>query len=155
MQHRYSAAVIVSAILSAAAPAFGQATASGNIVGTVTDTTGAALPSAQVTVTNTATDVKRTTKTNAQGEYRFDLLVPGTYSLTVQSTGFAATKVDGISLLVGSTVNENVPLKAGGAETVVEVTTSNLLLDTEKTDSGTAVTPEQITEGVSRLAQLL
>ncbi len=146
MRTLHNTAAILGVLLTAAAPGFGQATASGNIVGTITDSAGAAIPSATVTVTNLATNTKRNTKTNAQGEYRFDLLIPGNYALTVQTPGFALSKVDSVQLLVGGTVTENLPLQPGGQNTTVEVTSSNQLLDTEKTDSSTAVTPEQITD---------
>ncbi len=146
MRSRRSTAALIGVLLSASTPLFGQATASGSIIGTVTDSTGAAIPSATVTVNNLATGAKRNTTTNAQGEYRFDLLTPGNYSLSVQSPGFALSRIDSVQVLVGSTVSERLPLQPGGQSTTVEVTSSNQLLDTEKTDSSVAVTPQQITD---------
>ena len=65
--------------------AYGQAV-DGNIVGTVVDSQGAVVVGAEVTATNTATDVAATTKTGTTGEYRFDHLLAGTYKVTVKAT---------------------------------------------------------------------
>ncbi len=125
---------------------FAQATASGNIVGYVTDPTGAAVSNATVTASNNGTNNQRTTKTNGAGEYRFDLLPIGNYTISVQASGFSSAKTTGIELLVGTTVTANLPVVAGGVSTTVEVSSSNQLVDTEKTDSSTAVTPQEITD---------
>src|SRR6476620_4976642 len=67
--------------------AYGQTT-SGNIVGTVIDSSGAAVVNADVTATNVATNVSASTKTGSSGEYRFDNLLAGTYRISVKSSGF-------------------------------------------------------------------
>ena len=121
-----------------------QATASGNIAGVITDPTGAAVVGASVTITNTATNAERKTTTTSAGEYRFDLLPGGNYVLQVENSGFSPAQVKGLQLLVGTTVTVNVPLKTGGVSQTVEVTAGNQLVDTEKTDVSTAVTPKQI-----------
>ncbi len=123
-----------------------QATASGNIVGIVSDATGAAVAQATVTALNKATATQRSTTTNAAGEYRFELLPIGTYTITVQATGFSAAKADGLELLIGTTQTANIPLQTGSVSTTVEVSTGNQLVDTEKTDSSTAVTPQEIVD---------
>ncbi len=133
-------------VLAGARRMCGQATASGNIVGAVTDTTGAAVPNATVTVTNKGANAQRTTNTNGAGQYRFDLLPIGVYSISVQAAGFSAAKADGLELLVGTTLTANLPVQAGQVSTTIEVSTGNQLVDTEKTDSSTAVTPQQITD---------
>src|SRR5260370_28083690 len=118
-----------------------QATATGNIVGVVTDATGAALPNATVTATNTGTNAQRTTTSGVSGQYRFDLLPGGTYTIKGESAGFSPTEAKDIQLLVGTTVTANLPMKTGTISTSVEVNASNQLLDMEKTDSSSAVTP--------------
>ena len=133
-------------ILLGSARLFAQATASGNIIGTVTDPTAAAVPNATVTATNKSSNAQRTTSTNGAGQFRFDLLPIGPYSISVQATGFSGAKADNLELLVGTTLTANLPVQAGGVNTVVEVSTGNQLVDTEKTDSSTAVTPQQITD---------
>ncbi len=72
--------------------AYGQAT-SGNIVGTVIDSSGAAVVNADVTATNVATSVSASTRTGTSGEYRFDNLLVGTYRISVKSSGFRTTTV--------------------------------------------------------------
>lgn len=123
-----------------------QATATGGIVGVITDTTGAAVPSAAVTARNLGTNAVRTTTTNTSGEYRFDLLPVGRYKVSVEATGFSKGVTGELELLIGTTQTANIPLQAGSVSTTIEVSTGNQLVDTEKTDSSTAVTPQQITD---------
>lgn len=125
---------------------FAQATASGNIVGIVSDSTGAAVPNATVTATDKASNTQRVVTTNGAGQYRFDLLPIGIYSISVQASGFSTAKTSDLELLVGTTLTANIPVIAGGVNTTVEVTTGNQLLDSEKTDSSTTVTPQQIAD---------
>ncbi len=136
--------LLVCVLLAGSDRLFGQATATGNIVGTVTDTTGAAVPGASVTAANTGANTQRTATTNGVGEYRFDLLPIGTYTVTVRATGFSIAQAKGLELLVGTTLTANLPVQAGQVSTTIEVSTGNQLVDTEKTDSSTAVTPQEI-----------
>jgi len=139
-------AFVAAVIVAGSNRVSGQATASGNIAGTVTDTTGAAVPNATVTAVNKGENTERTTSTNGSGQYRFDLLPIGRYSVTVHAAGFSAAQVSGLELLVGTTVTANLPVQAGQISTTIEVSTGNQLVDAEKTDSSTAVTPQQITD---------
>jgi Carboxypeptidase regulatory-like domain/TonB dependent receptor len=125
---------------------FAQATATGNIVGVVTDATGAALPGATITATNTATNAQRTTTSGTGGTYRFDLLPAGTYTIKSESQGFSPTEAKDVQLLVGTTATANLPMKTGTVSTSVEVTANNQLLDVEKLDSSTAVSPKEIVD---------
>lgn len=125
--------------------AVGQATATGTLTGVVTDSTGAALPHVAVTATETGTNARRTTTTSPTGEYRFDLLPAGQYVVHIDAPGFSPSDTPPMALQVGSSLTANVPLKTGTVATVVEVeTTNSALLDTEKTDSSTNVTTQQI-----------
>jgi hypothetical protein len=125
---------------------FAQATATGNIIGTVSDATGAALPGATVTATNTATNAQRTTTTGTGGTYRFDLLPAGVYTIKSEAAGFSPTEAKDVELLVGTTTTANLPMKTGTVSTQIEVTAANQLLDIEKLDSSTAVTPKEIVD---------
>src|SRR6266568_2919672 len=69
---------------------FGQAM-SGILVGSVTDSTGAAVANADVEVTNLGTSITSRSKTNGTGEYRIDNLIPGSYRVTVKGPGFKAS----------------------------------------------------------------
>jgi hypothetical protein len=121
-----------------------QVTASGNIAGVVSDTSGAAVVGASVTVISTATNAERKTVTNGTGEYRFDLLPAGSYQLDVDASGFSHAQVKGLQVLIGTTSNVNIPVTAGQVSQTVEVTAGNQLMDTEKTDVSTAVTQRDI-----------
>src|SRR5882757_4515884 len=74
-------------VLMFASQAYSQNT-TGSIVGTVTDSTGAAVANATVTATNLATADKRTTSASGSGEYQILTLLPGEYSLSVETAGF-------------------------------------------------------------------
>src|SRR6476620_2286535 len=134
-------------MMASFAPAlYAQATASGAIAGAITDSSGAAIVGATVTATNLETNAQRVAKTGATGEYRFDLLPVGHYSIHVEAPGFAAGQIKDIDLLVGTTAAASVPLKPGTAGETVQVQANNQLIDQEKSDVSTAVTPRQITE---------
>ena len=140
-----AAGLIAVPVLTSTAPALhAQATASGSIAGTVTDPSNAAIVGAVVTATNVATNAQRSTKTGNSGDYRFDLLPAGRYSIHVEAQGFSVGEAQGIDLLVGTTSAVNVPMKPGGAGETVQVQAINQLVDPEKTDVSTAVTPRQI-----------
>lgn len=143
MRNRLSMLFCLSVLSSGLA--LGQATATGTIVGTVTDPSGAALPGAQVTAINKATNSHRSMKASSSGEYRFDLLPPGDYIVHVEASGFSPTDTQTLSLQVGTALTANLPLKTGSVATVVEVSATNsALVDVQKTDSSVNVTPEQI-----------
>jgi hypothetical protein len=142
-----AAALLAIPVLPLSAPSlYGQATASGTIAGTITDSSGAAIVGALVTATNTGTNAQRTTKTAAAGDYRFDLLPVGHYSIHVTMPGFAAGEIKDIDLLVGTTVAGNVPLRPGTTGETVQVQAINQLVDPEKSDISVAVTPRQIND---------
>jgi hypothetical protein len=123
---------------------FAQATAAGSIVGVVTDQTGASVSGATVIATNTANNAERKATTNAAGQYRFDLLSAGSYQIRVDAAGFSSAEVRNLELLIGTTLAANVPLKTGAVSQTVQVSSGNQLIDPEKTDISTAVTPAQI-----------
>ncbi len=145
MRKLISSLSLVLLILASGNSLLAQATATGNIVGVVTDASGAALPAANVIATNQGTNAERTTTSNASGQYRFDLLPVGIYTVKVEVSGFSTAQAKDLQLFVGSTLTVNMPLKPGTISTSVEVTTLNQLVDTEKTDSSSSVSPQQIT----------
>src|SRR5206468_1410588 len=92
----------------------------GELTGLVADPSGAVVPNAQVTLTNSATGDKRTTVTTAAGVYRFSALpIVGTYTLEVAPKGFKAVKIANLVMSVGTTVTQDVKLELGtGSEQV-------------------------------------
>ena len=109
--------------------AIGQAI-SGDLVGTVTDQSGAAVPGATVTVTNTSTGVTATTKSNTNGEYRFGNLLVGIYDISASGTGFTTAAVHNFNIELNKTATANLVLNVAGASTTVEVTDSAPAIDT-------------------------
>ncbi len=107
-----------------------QAINSGDIRGTVTDSTGALLPDVTVTVTNVATNVTKVLTTNKDGLYDTSSIVVGPYTVTFEKQGFAKLEHSSITLEVGtSTVNAS--LKVGSTSEEVVVNTDLPLLETE------------------------
>ena len=80
------AVTVFLALLGLAALSYGQ-TIDANLVGTVADATGAAVPNANVEIQHTATGTKTTTKTNADGQYRFNNIPIGMYNVTATAAG--------------------------------------------------------------------
>src|SRR6266436_4865739 len=125
--------------------AFGQATASATIQGTVTDKSGAVVSGAQVVAKNKATDVTRTTDSSDTGYYRFELLPVGTYTVTITKAGFG-TVVQTIETLIGQVATANAELKPGATSEIVEVTSEAPLLDQSKTSVSQTITPTEVEE---------
>lgn len=103
----------------------------GNLVGTVTDSSGAAVPNANVTATNTATGVINRTNANGSGEYRISDLLPGNYTVTIAAPGFGTAQTKDVPVLVDQTTTvPTVALKVGSLSTSVEVTDVGAVIDT-------------------------
>src|SRR2546425_459801 len=100
---------------------FGQVAITGKIAGVVTDSSGAAIPNATVTVKSTALMAARTTNTGADGAYLFDLLPPGTYEVNVTFSGFKGFSETGVVLNAGFTATVNAKLQVGELTETVKV----------------------------------
>lgn len=105
----------------------GQVAITGKIAGVVTDASGAAVPSATVSVKSTALMAERSTTTGADGAYLFDLLPPGTYEVTVSSKGFKGFTETGVVLTAGFTATVNARLQVGEVTDVVRVEGENVV----------------------------
>ena len=103
----------------------------GNIVGTVHDPTGAVVPEANVKITNTETQFQRAVKTNANGEYVAPSMPTGTYSITVDKTGFEKLNRAGIVLTSATTITVELQLAVGSETQTVEVTAQIPLLQAQ------------------------
>jgi hypothetical protein len=124
--------------------AFGQNTSSGTIVGTASDSQGAVIAAATVTLTDVTLKTSRTVPTNDAGQYVFVNVQPGTYSLSVSMPGFSTTKMDGLIVSVGTQTTANVKLNIGQTATTVEVQASNTDLQTMNASTGTTVDPQMV-----------
>ena len=137
---------LMGVLLLSCASLWGQATANATLQGTVADKTGAVVNKAEVTLTSKETGVVRTTKANDAGEYRFDGLAAGHYSIKATAAGFATGEANDVELLVGRTGTQNFTLKPGTVSETVEVTGTAPIVDQTKTDVSTNITPNQITD---------
>lgn len=108
--------------------AFGQAI-SGNLVGTISDPTGAVVANAEVTATNVGTSASVVTHTNSTGEYRFDNLPVGSYKITVKAAGFR-TFVSQADVELNRTGTRNGSMTPGAASETVEVSGAAPTIDT-------------------------
>lgn len=108
----------------------------GQIEGVVTDSAGAAVPNAAITVRNIETGAERTSTTDESGVYRFPLLPLGGYRVTIEATNFKRLVRDGITLTTGQTATVNVSLDAGGIQETVTVTSDSPIADPGKIDLG-------------------
>jgi hypothetical protein len=132
-----------------------------DVLGTVTDSSGGALPNAQVTATNVATNVARTTQTNANGEFAFPSLQVGTYSVSVEAKGFKKFTAS-VALSTGDRARVDAKMEVGEVNQVVEVKESAApALQTDSSTVGGLVT-EQATQDLPlngrnfmKLAQLV
>lgn len=124
--------------------AYGQFTS--GVQGTVQDQSGAAIPGAAVTLTNTGTNITSHTTSDARGVYQFVSLPPGTYEVLAAKKGFAQARTT-FTLTAGETGNIPLTLPVGKVSTNVTVTTQSPLLDT-------ADSRNQLTLGQSALQNL-
>ena len=115
--------------------------------GTVTDQSGAAIPSAHIVVTEITTGVATTAQANSQGLYVIPNLQAGTYKLNVESAGFQRYEQTGIEIQVGQPRTVDVSMRVGGANQQVMVTGAPPLVDTTSQTVSFAITP-QFTEDI-------
>src|SRR6185369_17867351 len=117
------------AILAVVLPASCWAQFSGSIQGTVQDPAGAVVPNAKIQLKNTATSVAATTTSDAEGNYRFVSLAPGTYQINIDASGFNTTAVS-FTLATSQNLNVPVSMKVATAAQSVEVTGDVPVLNT-------------------------
>jgi hypothetical protein len=138
---------VIGCLLLSSFSLFGQVTATATLQGTIVDKTQAVIGNkAEVTLTNKNTGAVRTTKTNDAGEYKFDLIPVGIYTIKVSAPGFSAGEAKDVEVQIGRTVTQNFTLQPGGVSETVEVTAAAPLVDQTKTDVSTNITPQQITD---------
>jgi hypothetical protein len=119
---------------------------SGRILGRVSDPTGAVLASVKVTLVNEATNVSREGKSNDGGDYSFVEVVPGTYTLQFELTGFKKNVQKGVTVDVNQVVTLNSTLQIGASQETVEVTSEAPLVDTTSTQLGAVVNNRSVNE---------
>ena len=130
-------------VLLLSAMGWGQETR-GTIVGRVTDASGGVVPGADVQVVNQAMGTTVSLKTNSEGLYTAQLLLPGTYRVKVTATGFKTFVRNDVLLQIADRIDVSAALEVGTAEQAVTVTAGVELLGTETATMGTVISSAQI-----------
>jgi Carboxypeptidase regulatory-like domain len=119
-------------------------TTTADVVGTVTDSSGAALSGAKVTVENLATGGIHTTQTTSSGDYDVPFLLPGHYSVRVELASFKTFSVTDITLQVGDRARVDAQLQIGDASQTVEVLGQSPLLQSETSTVSSSITEHAV-----------
>jgi hypothetical protein len=146
---RAATAVRLSTIAAAVLCVTGAANAQqvfGSIYGTVTDPTGAAVPSAKVSITDQEKGTRFDTTTNVDGNYTKDRLIPGMYTVEVQGAGFRKTVSKDIRVNVDQGSRLDLGLQLGDVSQEVEVTAAAPLLQSDRADVATTFSGKQLEE---------
>jgi hypothetical protein len=120
--------------------------ARGTIVGRVTDPTGAAIPGATVTVTSKTMGTKQVITTNESGAYQAPYLIPGLYSVAVESTGFNKFTQDDVEVRVNDRIDLPIVLQVGGTEQSITVVGETPLLNTASASLGQVIDSRRVAE---------
>src|SRR5438309_5102366 len=118
----------------------------GEVTGRVTDPSGAAVPSADVVVTNSSTNVSRKAVSNDTGDYTFPSLPPGVYKVRIEHQGFKATETSDVQVQVQQTVRMDFTMQVGQLTQSVLVEASAAQLQAENATVGTVIDNKRIVE---------
>jgi hypothetical protein len=137
---------IASLFFGCATFAVAQGSYRAQLRGVVTDTSGAVVVKARVTITDVGTNISSSANTDEKGEYYFTGLRPSTYTVKAEATGFRSVRRTNVVLAVDQQSSLNITLGMAGVTTTIEVTTTVPLLDTENATLGTDITGEYVKE---------
>jgi hypothetical protein len=142
-----SIAIVLLCFLLATSLAHAQGVgSSGEITGTVTDSSGAILPNVTVSVIETQTGLRRTAVTSGTGQFRVVGLAPATYDVSAQMAGFATEIRRYVAVAIGQTVTSDFKLKPSNVATVVEVTDQPPVVETERGGQADRITQQYIAD---------
>ncbi len=157
---RATYALLTLAVLMLASAVAGAQSTTSSVDGTVSDSSGAVIVGANVTVTNTATGIVYRTTSDSLGAFHVTQLPPGTYTMEVSRTSFETKKLEQFKIYVDQHVVQNIALSPGAEVQTVSVSASSLLLDTEAANQAQLIQNQQINDmplngrDVLQLAQL-
>jgi outer membrane receptor protein involved in Fe transport len=138
--------ILVAALLGLSLAVMAQ-TSRGTVSGVVSDTAGAVVPGATITLTSGATNLSRTTTTNDEGFYRFDAVDLGTYSVNINATNFGRVTKTNIAVNANQTSTVDAQLAPGGQQITVDVVAeAGAALQTEAPVRGGNISERQVTE---------
>ena len=144
---RFCVSALLTLVLASFIPrsAFAQQ-ASANINGTVTDSSGAIIPAATVTLTNLDTAVPRDTLTNEAGNYGFVDVLPGNYSLKISKQGFSTVTQTRFTMYVNQTATYNFTLAVGSTQQQITVEASAVQVQASTAELGTVINTQAVNE---------
>ncbi len=143
---RFRFALVIMAAVLGSISLLAQDT-TGSIRGVVTDPSGAVVPGATLTITNTDQNVVvRTVKSGAEGQYNAPFLPVGHYSISVEAAGFAKTVISGVQINVNDKLTRDVSLKVAGAEQQVTVQEAPVEVDLQSPQAAGLITGTQVRE---------
>lgn len=122
-----------------------RAQSTGSVVGTVTDPSGGSFPGASVSLTNTQTSERRTSQTDANGNYQFVSVLPGNYSIEMEKTGFKRFTRQ-VMVQLDSVSRVDAVMQVGDVTQTVEVTSQADLVQTDSATLGQTVEGRQVDE---------
>jgi hypothetical protein len=114
-----------------------------DVLGTVTDSSGGLIPNAAVTIKNLGTSAVRTATTSERGDYIFNVLPNGSYSLAVEAQGFKKYAVT-FDLSSGTRARYDAKLEVGGANETIEVSSGTAALQTDSSTISSTIAPEAV-----------
>ena len=123
-----------------------QSSTAGNITGTVRDPQGAAVPRAEITVTEEKTGSTRTVTTNDDGFYNIPSLIPGVYTITTSPSGFKKTIIPNVELHVSENKTVNIDLQVGQVTETVTITSDTQTVETRSGEVSSLISEKQVTE---------
>jgi len=137
--------VLLIGLVSLGKPVLGQGT-NGSLTGQVTDSSGAAIPNAAVTLTNVGTNLVLSGVTDGQGVYLFTLVPPGNYTLAVKASTFAGYVQKGIAMDANLYATQNVQLRVASTGETVNVTANAELIDTTTAELGSTINEAAVSQ---------
>ncbi|MGC2657353.1 MAG: TonB-dependent receptor [Bryobacteraceae bacterium] len=144
-RQRFAVAGLLCALLAVTLAGSMEAqSVQGVVTGAVTDSSGAVVPGAALTLTNDGTGVSQTEKSLTNGDFRFGLVPPGTYTLTTKATGFTTREIKSIIVEASTSIPVNIVLSVASSQTVVEVTSQDSIVQTSTSDLSTTINERTI-----------
>src|SRR6266851_5307626 len=141
---RITSLLMLAALLTSSIAVSYAQTATATIVGTVLDPQSGVVANATVVARNVDTGIERTTQTTSEGLYRFGNLPPGVYDVRVDAQGFSKAEAKAVKLQVGEQRDVNFALVVPGTTATVDITASDALVETGKTDVSSVIDSKQV-----------
>src|ERR1039457_1453998 len=144
IESRFWACAAVIALMVLLIPPLISQTVATEILGLVTDTTGAVVPGAKVTITRAATGETRTVETNRVGEYSFPLIPIGDYNVHVEMTAFKSQTITGLHVETEQKARQDFALELGQVAETMEVAARAVALKTDDATMGQVIANDSI-----------